>query len=735
VATPPSAPRTNLTAAATPFVGREAELGRIAEMLGDSGCRLLTLVGIGGLGKTRLAVEAARQALSQALDGAYLVPLVDVAHPHLIGTAIAESIGLPLQGNLDPLAQIGRYLGDKRILLVLDNFEHLLDAAEQLLALLGDAPHLKILVTSRQRLRLREEWIVELDGLAAPPPGEAASADYAAIQLFVRSAQRMQSDFLLDDAAGPAVAEICRLVGGLPLGIELAAAWVRTLSCAEIAAEICHSLDILTTTARNVPERQRSLRAVLDSAWAMLGAAEQLALGGLAVFRGGARREAIASVLGTPLPVLAALVDAALTRRTAEGRYLLHELVRQYAGERSRAASADDDQRRHAGYYHELVRVAAQGLKATDQGRWLAEIQAEEDNIRAALDWALGGDPELGLRLCGDMWTFWLMRGHMAEARHWIDRALDLAGPAVPGEVHARVLYAAGDAARLRGEYAQARDLASRALALYESGDHDEGMVAALVCLGNIAYNQGESERAFEHYSESLGLLRQLDLPLRTAHVLSNLGLICQDRGDYAQAQALYRESLDVQRRLGYDRGVSNTLSNLGWLAVVLGSYAEARALLEESLAIRAGLDDRRGVAISLTNLGELELLGGDLSAAASLTDRALAIFRELDDRRGVASGLAQAAAVALELDDLERAFRDYRESLALGYALRLRPIIVGALDGLGRCLVRAGDLAAAARLLAAAERWRAEFAVLPIAAEGRRTAAALDVIRATLDG
>ncbi|MGH8631367.1 MAG: ATP-binding protein, partial [Burkholderiales bacterium] len=343
-------PRDNLPTPPTPLIGRERELAEMARLLGDPQCRLLTLAGPGGIGKTRLAIEAADHQREAFADGAHFVSLAPIRSAEFIVPAIADAIGFAFYGAEDPKAQLLNYLSGKAPLLVLDNLEHLLEGVALLAEILERGPAVKLLATSRERLNLHGEWVLDIQGL--PFPDEAGSAEvegYSAVALFVQTARRAHVDFVLAAEERPAVARICRLVEGMPLGIELAAAWVRTLSCREIAQEIERNLadprqgmDFLAASMRDVPERHRSIRAAFDHSWNLLSAEEQQVMRQLSVFRGGFRREAAEQVAGATLPLLSALVDKSLLRRTEAGRFDLHELVRQYAAAQLQADPQDE---------------------------------------------------------------------------------------------------------------------------------------------------------------------------------------------------------------------------------------------------------------------------------------------------------------------------------------------------------------------------------------------------------
>jgi len=399
-------PPHNLPPQPTPFVGREAELSEIARYLKNREAQLLTLVGPGGMGKTRLALQAAARCVepevafdTDFMDGVFFVPLAagmeSGAHSTLIA-ALADALSFSFQGPVHPQAQLLNYLREKKMLLVLDNFEHLVAEARQLGDILRLAPGIKLLVTSRVRLNLREEWALEVEGLAYPEAGDAglpgaAIEDYSALALFVQQARRLRLGFTLGPADIPSLVRICQLVEGVPLGIELAASWLRVLSCAEIAAEIEQGLDFLTSAFQNVAERHRSLRAVFEHSWNLLSPPEQVLFRQLSAFRGGFQREAAAAIVGASLPMLAGLADKSLLRRTASGRYEVHELLRQYAQEKLRLIPEEHERvhDHHCRYYAELLSQHQSQLKGENSLAALAALSVERENVRAGWNWAV----------------------------------------------------------------------------------------------------------------------------------------------------------------------------------------------------------------------------------------------------------------------------------------------------------------------------------------------------------
>ena len=380
--TTPAAQHHNLPVSLTPFVGRQEELTRLAAILANPACRLLTLVGPGGIGKSRLAIRAARLQLGTYLDGVYFVSCVATASVELLPATIAEALNFTFHGPTDPKEQLLNYLRQKEMLLVIDNFEHLLAGAELLLELLrGAPPGLKLLVTSRERLNVPPEWLFEVAGLSVPPDCLASGAaedleTYDAVALFLQAVRRLQPDFSPSGPAESRVGCLCRLVQGMPLALELAAPWVRTLTCAEIVQEIERDLDFLTGSRRDAPDRHHSIRAVFDHSWRLLSAEEQRVLAGLSVFRGGFQRQAAHQVAGASLATLSALVDKSLLRFNPLGRYDLHELLRQYAFERlgETAGAKESALARHSQYYLEFMHQQTHPLHSHQQSLALLEF-------------------------------------------------------------------------------------------------------------------------------------------------------------------------------------------------------------------------------------------------------------------------------------------------------------------------------------------------------------------------
>ncbi len=699
-----SAPPLNLPQPVAPLIGRESELAALGQLLRDPRCRLLTVVGPGGVGKTRLAIETASLSGTCFADGVFFIALAPLSGPQFIVTAIADGLGLMVLSSADPVAQLLSYLRDRSLLLLLDSAEHLSTGLDFISELLQSAPGVKLLVTSRQRLGLRGEWTFELQGLPAPPADQdVALEDYSAVTLFLHAARRMQAGIRLCPEDRPAIGQICRMLEGLPLGIELAAAWVPVLSCEEIAGEIERSLDFLTTTMRDVPERHRSLRAVFDHSWALLAEEERGVLRRFSVFRGGFDRRAAGEVAGANLSILLALVGKSLLYRSETGRYDLHELVRQYAraklDEAPEEAEATGNQ--HSAYYLSLVQRLEQDLKGERQLEALAEISVEVDNVRAAWRWAVGrGQVALVAKPIKGLWLFYEIRGWFQEAESALHWAGDELGKLCPsGEGPGRAPEALIEHIRANqawfclklGRLQEAQHLLERSLAVLRSSGMSEQLVDAAYFAGALAWLMGDYTGSRAHFLDELSLATELGDQWGIGLAQGNLGLITQAMGEYGEAQRHWEAALDIERSLGDQRMVAAALQFLGRLKCALGAYDEARSDLRESLRLSGALGDRWIHGLALTQLGEVARALGEHQDAMILFRDGLRLAREIGEAWSTLQALNGLGATALELGEYDRSRSAYHDGLTMAWEIQALPQVMGALFGLARWLTQQG--------------------------------------------
>jgi predicted ATPase/DNA-binding CsgD family transcriptional regulator len=593
----------NLPPQLTSFVGRADDVVDVVALLADPACRLLTLVGPGGIGKTRLAIQAAAEAQRYFEDGVCFVALQPVSSTDFLVPTLADALHLTFYGPESPRTQLLDRLHPKELLLVLDNFEHLLDGVALLTAILESAPRVKLLVTSRETLNVREEWVRAVTAMQVPDNEQAIDLeDYDAAQLFIERARQARGDFVLDRER-PYVIRICRLVEGLPLAIELAAARIRTMPCAQIAEEIRHSMGFLATSLRNVPERHRDMYAVFEPCWNRLTQPQRAVFMRLAVFRGGFEREAAEQVAGASLQVLAALVDKSLLRVTATGRYEMHELVRQYAEARrleEAPRESEQVQDRHCAYYADFLQQRESDLKGSSLLCALAEIRPEIDNIRVMWRWAVERGHWDAIAGCLDSLGFvYQNRAAWREASDAFGTAVDALGDE-PSILLGRLLMWQGHTlcATEHGEEAHQR------LNMAASILHDVGLYHAdplsyqhLMCYCNEPADIEQMEQLF---LSTLAEYRARGDSWCVANMLVWLGTISEKKDDFEQAAAYTSEALALYRGLGNLWGISSALHGMHDVAFFQERYEEARRFAQECTACCEAIDDQPGVVIAL---------------------------------------------------------------------------------------------------------------------------------------
>lgn len=716
----PAPRQSNLPAAVTPFLGRVRELSDLARLLADPKVRLLSIIGPGGMGKTRLAVECARRETGKYPDGIFFVPLAPLQAAVDLLPAIAAALGFAFLADArTPQQQLFDYLREKTLLLVLDNFEHLIDGAGLVHGLLQTAPRLKVLVTSRERLRLTGETVFLLDGMDFPDWETPSDLNpYSAVSLFLQSARFSRPDFTLQPDDLPYAVRLCRLVDGVPLGIVLAAGWVEVLPLAEIVAEIERSLDFLVSDLRDVPERQRSLRAVFDHSWRLLSDDEQTVFQALSIFRGGFTRQAAQGILGAGLPLLTALLNKSLFQRTETGRYELHELVRQFAAEKfSDNPAAGMRREQHAHYYLALLHQQMDNLSGRQLQSRLAAVTADLDNIRAGWEWAADTEQAtlVGSAL-EDLCRFYEWQGRYAEGAAASRVAASVSRSVGESRVEVNALIWQATFWRTLGDQAEAQRLLQEGAfalgQLRQIGVDVRWEQAALVLgLARLARDAGDGTTARQRFTEAVALFEALDNPWAVAQALNELcyalrnletvGESPESQEYHGEAEQAARRSVAICRQNGYVVGVAEGLIQLS--ASLDQCSDEAQQAVEESLALYTELKIESGVIAAQCQIGFIKLALGEYAEARLINQQVL----KAAARNGNLS-LTGRAYIHLGMVELaSRAYDHAHDLLARSVdacrSAGVRPFLVNCLCFLGYADRGVGNSARAAQHLAEA--------------------------------
>ena len=673
------ATQNNLPIQLTSFIGREKEITEIKQSINEH--RLVTLTGAGGSGKTRLSLQVASELLEQFQDGVFFVALAPITNPGLVPSTIAQSLGITEAAGKSITEGLKDFLQSKSLLLVLDNFEQVISAAPLVAELLVACSQLKVLVTSREGLRVRGEHEYFVPPLEIPNPAELPPLEtltrYTAVELFVQRAQAVKQDFRLTDETAQTVAEICYRLDGLPLAIELAAARIKLLPPKAMLARLERRLEFLTSSARDLPTRQRTLRDAIAWSYDLLNEHEQKLFRQVSVFVGGCTFDAIEAIAEDHsthvLDLVGSLLDKSLLReledRIGEPRFIMLELLREFGLEQLVTSSeAETIRLRHANLYLGLAEQAEVKLESAEQVDWINRMEEEHDNLRAALEWSKSaeGAGEICLRLAGTLGLFWEARGYFSEGRERLSAILSTDIAHGKTAARAKLLARAAELAYRQSDYPATLALAGESLSICREVGDKQGAAAALIKLGNAATEGGDYATASGYLAEALTIWRELKDKHGTARALISLGWAALRPGDYSLANERLEEALVISRELEDTRSIGFELSGLGEVALREGNYARATQLLEESLQLRRQLGNKWGVGVSLGTLGWIAMHEGDWKRATTRLGESLEVRGEIGDKGGSAWCLERLAEIAVAQTQAEKAVRIFGAAAAL---------------------------------------------------------------------
>ena len=720
----------NLPVQHTPFIGRQQEVTTVCDLLRREDVRLLTLTGPGGTGKTRLALQVAAELCDVFADGVFFVNLAPISDPALVVSSIAETLGIREWTGQSLLERLREDLRQKQVLLLLDNFEQVASAAVHVMNLLDACPKLKIMVTSREVLHVRAEHEFPVPPLALPDPKHlpdlATLSHYAAVALFIQRAQAIQPDFQMTNANARAIAEICARVDGLPLAIELAAARIKLLPPQALLGRIDQRLAVLTSTSRDVPTRQQTLRNTIGWSYNLLNVQEQQLFRRLSIFVGACTIEAVEAVCAAPgdgneakqvLDEVASLIDKSLLQQTEqegeEPRLMMLETIREF-GLEVLAASGELEtiQQAHADYYLRLAEEAEPALTGVQSTLWLERLEREYDNLRAVMRWLFeqeiaSQNAEMAMRLGSALERFWAVRGYVNEGQTFQERALAVSKE-VAMPLRAKMLIAAGRLSFNQGYTDRAEVLCGESLALYRELGDTHGIALSLYLLAGIARTRGNPAVARSLVEEALELWREVGEKERIVYSLLQLALLDSNQGEYSRAQGLLEESLVIHRERGNKSGIADSLFQLAQvLFFSQGDPVIVRALLEEGLGLYKELGDKAGIASSFGLLGQIALSQGNATTARLLAEESLALYKEIGEKQGTAESLCFLASMTAFQGDYAAAQALYEQSLVILKEADDKWDIAYNLEGLASVIVLQGDPVWAARLWGVAEALR----------------------------
>jgi predicted ATPase/DNA-binding SARP family transcriptional activator/Tfp pilus assembly protein PilF len=699
-------PRHNLPAPTTRFIGRKRELERLNDILGDPDTRLVTLIGLGGAGKTRLALELAWRQLEHYPDGVWFVPLAGLSSAELMVPGIASALGFEFSGPREPRQQLLDYLREKNLLIVLDNLEHLLEVVPIITDLLEAAPGLKLVATSRVALELSGEWLFDVDGLSYPPRDTAEDLErFDAVKLFLNRAERVSASIVPTRDTLEAIAEICRKVEGLPLALELAATWTRSLNPTQITKQLETNLELLSSQQRDIPERHRSISVVFEHSWARLGALEQETLASLSVFQGGFTLQSAEQVTGAHLALLLSLINHSLVRRSPNGRYQLHELIRQLAAERLALEQTSTCCERLSSYFVAFLREREEGIKGVHQRGILDEIEVEWGNITGIWAWSVRqgrwNNVEAMLSCLNSRFE---LKSSYREGAQVFGMALDafknqFTDPQFQPEVLAKLLTLCAYFRFRVGEANESELLITQAIQVLEQYPKSKFNAFAWLVMGLLRQSMGHYTQASTFFQRSLDLYEQYGNFWATSRIRNNLGTVAWQQADLEGAKRWHRLALESSRKMGDTREMATSLNGLGIALEASGEIGESIRLYQESLKMYSEVGFLRGQASVLNNLGHVHERKGDVKSARTYYQESLKLKKIIGNTALIGSSLTNLADVLFELGETRAAFEANLEAMRITTRARATPMTLRVLWSFARMEARTGQPHAALRL------------------------------------
>ena len=693
----------NIPVSPVPLIGRQQESESLVHMLADPLHRLITILGPGGIGKTRLAIEAAIAARPAFEEHAYMVQLADFNTPDSILPAIGTVLDIPSTDLTELKTRLVSCLGERAVLLLIDNFEHLIAGAPLLSELLQQAPRLKLLVTSRERLNLQGEWTFELGGLSVPVTSEESETFYSAIQLFEYHVHRLRPDLPLGGKERDAAIHICQRMEGTPLAIELAAAWVNVLSCEEIANEIEQSFDFLSSVLRDVPRRHQSLRAAFEHSWKRLTESDQKALSRLTIFQGGFDREAAEAIVGADMRVLSSLESKSLLRHSESGRLDLHEVIRKFSSEYLRDESALRS--RHSEYYLDLLHKSEPALFGKDASNLLRDLFHEIGNLHIAWEWALGQKAFVSMDAALE--SFWMVY----DNHGWLQEGIAQTGKLVAvlrnepitrdQQIYSgRALTFHGILSFRAGNYVTARSALEEGIGILRGVGDTKLLSPALIFCGIVVSLMGDLAYARRLMDEGVNHATANQNIWFMALGQYNQGFIAGLAGENVYAYERMHDSLALWRELGNLRFIALALNFLSPIAMQLGQLDNAQAYLQESQTICTQIHDRWGIGTAYGRLGSLALAKGDTAGAKTMLEQSLSLFTDLGARRDIAWALTQLGKAFSISEDYREAERLLKRAINLSLEVQILPQAIEAALELANCFASTGKVTEAMELI-----------------------------------